>query len=207
MLVCLLALTACTLHPDYKPPNGVAAQLSLRVVADFDTAWQAVIETFAETTTSIETIEKASGFVAAQRPVDFTNGSHLPTWVDFGQLNGEWAAQRVQSSPHSWVEVRYNVLVVRGAAAQDVRVHTTWSGAVTLGLDTQRPIRVSLVGNSTGAFERRLLELIAARLRETQREIQVTQPFKVSTYAPPPRDSNQPSASPPSKAFKIGIIR
>lgn len=192
----LVLFAACVGSPPrYLPPNGTPAQLTLEVGADFDATWRAVVETFAETTTSIETIEKASGFVAAAKPVNFARVDDLPAHVDFGSLNGWIASTYVQARPHVCsARLRYNVFVVPVADHQHVRVNTSWTGHADLQ-GTSVVYRFDLVGNSTGAFERALLEVIAGKLKQSSAAIVVTQAFSPSKYEKEPRIYGAESAS------------
>jgi hypothetical protein len=188
-----LLLVACQSTPRSQRPNGVPAQLTLEVHAGFDAVWVAVIETFATSTIAIETIEKASGFVAAAQPIDFAGVPDLVTLVDLGTLNGVWAASRVQAQPgQSSVRVRYNVFVHQGDTRQLLRVNSTWTGSIAVqGVNSGGaivPYQVALTGNSKGVFERRLLEMIADKLPGASSTILETQPFRLSTFATPPRE-------------------
>lgn len=196
LLALIFALTACVSQPRYVAPNGVGAQLSLKATADFDTVWQSIVETFAQSTTAIETIEKASGFVAAARPIDFAQVADLDALVDFGVLNGVWASSHVKANADRCsARVRYNIFVVQGGTEQDVRVNTAWTGHADISGTNAGggPVlyRVPLVGNSTGAFERQLLDAIAAKLKGAKAETQVTQQFKLSTFEKEPRNYGQ----------------
>jgi hypothetical protein len=149
-----------------------------------------VIEQFATSMTAIETIEKASGFVAAARPVDCTGIEDLAALVDLGMLDGAWATARVEAQPErSSVRVRYNVFVTRGDAQQLVRVNTAWTGWTMVKYrGKEASFQVALTGNSKGVFERLLLEAIASNLPGAMSEIKEAQPFRPSTFDPPPRD-------------------
>lgn len=187
-----LALCACQSAPRYAAPSGVPSQLSLKVRANFDSVWQAIVETFAESTTGIETIEKASGFVAAARPIDFAGVSDLSALVDLRVIDGAWASSRVQARPMgASARVRYNVFVVQRPEEQEVRVNTSWTGYVNVeGIASGGALaiyQVPLIGHSTGAFERQLLESIAAKLAQVESKIIETQSFRLSKYEADPR--------------------
>lgn len=192
----LISLASCQAGPPtYRAPNGKAANLSLEVQAPFDEAWQAIIETFAGSTTAIETIEKASGFVAAARPVDFAGVKDLATLVDFGAVDNIWSTSYVNERPErASARVRYNVFVSSKGSSQTVKVNTSWTGKIAIhAIGRPVPFEVVMQGNSTGRFERLLLEAIAAKLTQGNAHIVELQQFARSTFDPAPRSRvNEP---------------
>lgn len=68
LIALVLPLHACDSF-QYIPPLGTQPNVSVESPKGFDDTWQAVIEAFSETNTSIKTIEKVSGLVTAERMV------------------------------------------------------------------------------------------------------------------------------------------
>lgn len=186
----MLILTACQTRPTYRAPNGRAAQLSLEAQASFDQAWQAIIETFAATTTAIETIEKASGFVAAARPVDFAGVGDVAQLADLGVIDRAWATSYVNERPErASARVRYNVFVATNGATQVIKVNTSWTGIVEIpAAGRPLPYQVALQGNSTGRFERTLLDAITQRLPKDSCRVVEEHGFELSKFDPAPRN-------------------
>lgn len=117
-LVGALALGACA---KYYPPVAVAPRAAWKVAAPFEKTWNAVIDVFAEQNTPIQTIDRSSGLLVAERaviPLQTTaQQQYALLLADCGLLrNGG-------NTVHYWpTTATYNVVVRSSADGSTVKV-------------------------------------------------------------------------------------
>jgi hypothetical protein len=130
------------------------------VQAPFDRTWNAVIDQFAQQVITIETMERASGFIVASREgiptrtrADSTAGLRL---ADCG--TGPAGAMQDRSAPFLPMSAKYNVLVREAGATSTVLVTARFVS--TRGAET-------IECSSKGAFESAFEEAVRQRAEGT----------------------------------------
>lgn len=177
-LLVVFALQACTSF-EYVPPVGTHPKVSVDSPKGFDETWQAIIESFAETNTSIKTIEKVSGLVTAERMVPVSEIG--AGYVDFGSISRVDVAPNLQKPPMHWrswtSSLIFNVFLKKVEGDKcSLSVHTGWRGIVQHSSynawNGQTMVTaVNVDGISTGKFETELLTSILAKLGATNPNI------------------------------------
>lgn len=120
--ILLTAAIGGCMHPPRTAPPG--PRQGVEVEAEFDVAWGAVIDYFAEYNVPIATIDKSSGFIAAA-PVGLGHITKPGAWADCGA----WGSMRKKPS-----SVIYNVTVRERSGGSTIRVTATWEDScVTFG--------------------------------------------------------------------------
>ena len=144
-----ISLTACLPYTPPAPPKPRSAML---VPAPFDRTWDAVIDVFAREVITIETMERASGFIVASREgiANRTRSDSIAilALADCGK-GGEGFTNVV--SPFLPSSAKYNVLVRSAGESSTVQV-------------TLKFVRVGVKGTSectsTGRFEEKFESLV-----------------------------------------------
>lgn len=146
-------LSACL---TYVPPAAPQPRAGSPVAASFDRTWNSVIDQFAEQVITIETMERASGFIVASRAsistrskADSAFGASVADCGGFKQALGGVASPAVPTS------AKYNVLV-RAIDAEHSMVQVT-----ARFLSSGAPGTVEC--SSRGAFERDFEARVKAR--------------------------------------------
>ena len=133
----LLCITLAGCAPPYTPPSLVPVDRpATEVAASFGRTWDAVIDGFAARNIPIQTLERASGFIAAE-PLQVSDAD--TTMADCGRYEG---ATLLAGRAY------YNVRVLGDSTRSSVRVTVRWTnlGPSGAGL-TQLPCV------STGSWE------------------------------------------------------
>lgn len=153
LLVALLLVVACT--PTPPPPAPVPVDHYAR--ASFDSPWNAVIEFFADSRVSIETIDKASGLIVSRQ---FTiPKERIREWV---VCETHSMGTPMVEHPNLQVVADFNVLVRPRGDSTAVRINAVTTGRVVAGTLTS-----NVECNSSGRFEAMLYERIGARQGST----------------------------------------
>jgi hypothetical protein len=133
----LPVLAACIV---YQPPATTAAtRAPTEIAASFGRTWDAVIDEFAEMNIPIQTLERASGFIAAE---PLALGTADTTWADCGT-----ALDRIPPS-----RAYYNVRVLGDSTHSSARVTVRWTAAGA-GQGAPMVVECSTTGTWEAAFE------------------------------------------------------
>lgn len=108
--ICLLVGVACA---PYVPPKAPTPRTATPVAASFDRTWNAVIDVFASRVITIETMERASGFIVASTAgipgYSKADSATALSYADCGKPAG--SAFSAPHGPYLPSSAKYNVLV------------------------------------------------------------------------------------------------
>lgn len=158
ILFALPALFGCV---KYVPPAPAVARPATVVAAPFDRAWNSVIDVFAEEVITVETVERASGFIVASRSAipqaTKADSTYAISLADCGRAAVTYL---INTPPGDYLptSAKYNVVVRSSEGGSSVRV-------------TAKFIRASrgetIECSSKGAFEARFERLVKERAEKT----------------------------------------
>lgn len=152
VFVTLLLTAACS---RYVPPDPPAPRVVTPVSAPFERTWNAVIDVFAQEVITVETMEKASGFIVASRAAiphyTAADSAAARAMADCGGLEPSLLGFRVRYLPSS---AKYNVVVRSAGASSTVHVSARFIRTV---------VQTATECSSRGAFESTLESLVKAR--------------------------------------------
>lgn len=156
---------ACAPPLRYIPPKDPIARNAEPVAAPFDRAWDAVIDLFAREVIPIETLDRASGFVAASssviRTVLPTDSTLARALADCGRLRGGYMPKDLVYPPES---ARYNVLVrSTGPQSSTVRVTAAFFGGYWAAPYHFTRLECSSTGDFESRFEKAVKEAAERR--------------------------------------------
>lgn len=147
ILIVLLLLTGCV---QLVPPQAAVPRAATMVTAKKEKVWDAVIEVFAEMNIAIRTIDRASGFLAAEpSAVDFRAG---PSLADCGSVIGRHIPPD---------RAAYNVLVRDDGQGATVKVTVAFNQGGTPMDPTQ--INCTSRGVWESAFEEKVKRLAESK--------------------------------------------
>ena len=145
-LIALVLLSIFAGCSRYRPPETRVVSNKTTFGVPFDKVWSAVVQIFAEFNLPLTTIDRSSGLIVADKV------SVSPEYVDCGR-GAEWVMTPGQ------VLGTYNVFVLGDTLGTTVSINMRFSRyATVLG----EPIKLECV--STGVFEKKVFEGVAARL-------------------------------------------
>lgn len=122
LLAAAILLAACVSAGGYVPPQPAPTQESTAVRASFGKTWDAVVEQFARQNIPIRTIDRASGFIAAE-PLRTGNP---PTSADSSRFADCGRRGDVYFLP---TDVVYNVVVRGDSTKSTVKTTARWSSS------------------------------------------------------------------------------
>jgi hypothetical protein len=158
----LLAASACV---QYTPPAPASPRAVTEVPASFGKTWDAVIDVFAEENIPIQTMERASGFIAAAHRLSVPAAKEYEAtghpFADCGKENDRFVM------PQSGT---YNVVVRGDSARSTVRVTATYTGA-PISADTTGPIASRWACSSRGEWEAAFESDVRARATGERRPL------------------------------------
>ncbi len=122
----LVVLGVCSGCVTYVPPqqSGPEPLPAAPVRASFDRTWSTVIDFFADRAIPVKTIDRASGYIAAER---IGAGNNLK-WADCGKLTN---ANRGENGPVAPQQALFNVRVRGDSVASTVQVVVRWTATAT----------------------------------------------------------------------------
>jgi hypothetical protein len=180
-LLSALLLVGCS----FTPPAPPAPRSSMSVNASFGKTWDAVIDVFAQRNIPIRTLERASGFVAAEvASVERVQLDQEHPWADCGRP--------ARGFPMQPTTAFYNVRVKGDSMRSTVQVTVNWNHIVKVGAqpqpcstkgvwesETETDIKARAEGN-------RIPDRPPIRSLESQKERDVTskEPTPVSPTSP-----------------------
>jgi hypothetical protein len=184
-------LPACVRYHPPAPPEPRAAS---DIAASFGHAWDAVVDVFAEANTPIRTMERASGFIAAELA---TIPVYTPAQRDFAHSLADcgYRGQSVYVPTSAF----YNIVVRGDSSRATVKVtvrYLSQNGATTLA-------PVSSVGMLVDCSTRGVLENL--RESEIRTRAEQTAPRVANSATAPPTSSEPRAAGSQSVAPNAGI--
>lgn len=184
----------------YHPPAALSPREPTRVEASFGRTWDAVIDVFADQNIPISTMERVSGFIAAQRgsiPLALENERSLALAIaDCGRFG--------PSPLFPWAAV-YNVVVRGDSAASTIKVTASYASMGALATNPKR-VTVRTECASRGVFEDATETVIRARA-----ERNVAPPLSAPatpsvTGAIPPRASVMTAPRPLNVTIRVRFV-
>jgi len=132
----------------YYPPLPPPVRDARSIYASFGQTWDAVIDVFAEQNIPISTMERASGFIAADRTswryASLYDRDYVLRLVDCGRFG---------PMPYLPSAARYNVVVRGDSSVSTVKVTTTYTSTGAFYSDPTKVKPASLDCSSRGVFE------------------------------------------------------
>jgi len=122
VLAVVLGLLGCV---TYVPPQVKTAEPlpAAPVRASFERTWSTVIDYFADNAIPVKTIDRASGYIAAERIGDWNNA----TWADCGKLSGPLLSEKGGGGPVAPQQAVFNVRVRGDSVASTVQIVVRWT--------------------------------------------------------------------------------
>ncbi len=129
VLAVVLGLLGCV---SYVPPQAKTAEPlpAASVRASFDRTWTAVIDFFADNAIPVKTIDRASGYIAAER----IGAGNNAKWADCGKVTGALLSEREGGGPVAPQQAVFNVRVRGDSVASTVQVVVRWTAIATAWL-------------------------------------------------------------------------
>ncbi|HEX9346590.1 MAG TPA: hypothetical protein VF919_03375 [Gemmatimonadales bacterium] len=117
-----LGLVGCV---TYAPPqtSAPATLPPAPVRASFDRTWSTVIDFFADNAIPVKTIDRASGYIAAER----IGAGNNAKWADCGKLSGALMSEKGGGGPVAPQQALFNVRVRGDSVASTVQVVVRWT--------------------------------------------------------------------------------
>jgi hypothetical protein len=172
----------------YYPPLPPPVRDARAVYASFGETWDAVIDVFAEQNIPISTMERASGFIAAERTswryASLYERDYVLRLVDCGRLG---------PVPYLPSAARYNVVVRGDSSVSTVKVTTTYTSTGTFYTDPTKVKAANVDCSSRGVFE----DSVEATIKDqAERRAGLTGP--VRTAGRPVMQATAPAAPAPN---------
>src|SRR6266516_79857 len=126
VLAVVLGLLGCV---TYVPPQVAAPEPvpPAPVRASFDRTWSTVIDFFADRAIPVKTIDRASGYIAAER----IGAGNNANWADCGKVTGALLSEREGGGPVAPQQAVFNVRVRGDSVASTVQVVVRWTAIAT----------------------------------------------------------------------------
>lgn len=109
----------------YAPPQASTPEPlpPAPVRASFDRTWNTVIDYFADNAIPVKTIDRASGYIAAER----IGAGNNAKWADCGQLSGPLLSGKGGGGPVAPQQAAFNVRVRGDSVASTVQIVVRWT--------------------------------------------------------------------------------
>ena len=115
-------LAACV---TYAPPQASTPEPlpPAPVRASFDRTWSTVIDFFADNAIPVKTIDRASGYIAAER----IGAGNNAKWADCGKLSGALLSEKGGGGPVAPQQAVFNVRVRGDSVNSTVQIVVRWT--------------------------------------------------------------------------------
>jgi hypothetical protein len=152
---CVKYVAPQTPAPEPLPPAPVRAS--------FDRTWRTVIDFFADNAIPVKTIDRTSGYIAAER---IGAGNNL-MWADCGRVTGALLSEREGGGPVAPQQAQFNVRVRGDSVSSTVQVVVRWMAIATATVASGFGSREKAFGETecvtTNVWEREAIREITRR--------------------------------------------
>jgi hypothetical protein len=126
MLLLPFGLVGCVTYvpPQVKAPEPLPPA---PVRASFNRTWNTVIDFFADNAIPVKTLDRTSGYIAAER----IGAGNNVKWADCGKVTGALLSEREGGGPVAPQQALFNVRVRGDSVASTVQVVVRWTGVAT----------------------------------------------------------------------------